>query len=153
MAVCRGSEAMSVVRLADRRPSIDFAFDPAIPRLVATVRGAVTGPELAAALGGYYRANPHVVLHDMIYDVSAYCGNVAASDLEPVVEAYLSGNPDLDRPRRLAFITSDPHFQLWAVAMSYQFPGREHRCFPTWQEAEVFLAQPIEERPRYPRAT
>ena len=144
---------MNVVSLAERRPSVEFVFDEAALRLVATVRGAVTGPELARALGGYYRAHPHVVLHDMIYDVQDYCGTVAASDLEPVVEAYLSCNPDLDRPRRLAFVTRDPHFQLWAVAMSYQFPGREHRAFPTWEEAEAFLAQPMDQRPRYPRAT
>ena len=141
---------MAVVQFAPRGGSVAFAWEAAVPRLVATVSGPVTGPQLATALSRYYRDNPQVVAWDMIYDVRDYCGTVEAGDLGPVVEAYLRCKPDPNRARRLAFVTKDPHFQLWAAAMSYQFPGREHRAFHTWEEAEAFLAQPIEERPRFP---
>lgn len=138
---------MTLARTAPHSKSIDVRFDPAVPRLFVTISGAASGDEVAQVLSEAYLARPEVTLIDMLFDLTEYEGAVESQHVEVIVAAYRRGNSNPAHPCRTAFVTSDPHFDLWAAAMSFQFAGREHRAFTTFEKAEQFLATPISERP------
>ena len=135
--------------LAQNVPSageIEIRFDEAMPRLFVTIRGPVTGHRVATALAQAYLARPELVRQDMLFDLRAYTGAVEADHVKIIVDAYERCEPDSKIPCRTAFVTPDKNFRLWAAAMSFQFKGREHQAFPTFDEAEAFLGQPMAER-------
>ena len=130
-------------------PSIEHRIDRDIPRLFVAVRGDVSGDKMAQALIDLYRAAPEVIGYDMLFDIRDYEGAVEADHVMSIVQAYLSYDPDPRHPCRTAFVTVDKNFRLWAAAMSFQFRGREHRAFETMEEAERWLAEPMEQRPPF----
>ena len=142
----------ALAQAAPRTKFIDVRHEPSIPRLFVTLHGALGGDEVARALSEAYLAQPAVTLIDMLFDLTGYQGAVEAQHVEVIVAAYRCGNRDPSHPCRTAFVTTDPFFDLWAAAMSFQFAGREHRAFATFDEAERFLAEPIGERPPFARA-
>ena len=125
---------------------IDIRIDRAMPRLFVTITGATTGLQVATALARCYLANPEVVRWDMLFDLRTYQGAVEADHVKIIVDAYERCSPDSKLPARTAFVTPDKNFRLWAAAMSFQFKGREHQAFPTFDEAEAFLGEPMAQR-------
>ena len=125
---------------------IDIRLDHDMPRLFVTIRGGVTGHQVATALIRTYADHPDVVRWDMLFDLSDYTGAVEAEHVKIIVAGYECHNPDPKIPCRTAFVTPDKNFRLWAAAMSFQFKGREHQAFETFEEAEAFLAPPMDER-------
>ena len=126
--------------------NIDIRMDESMPRLLVTIRGAATGLQVATALARSYLAKPEVVRWDMLFDLRDYEGAVEADHVKIIVDAYERCDPDSRVPCRTAFVTPDKNFRLWAAAMSFQFKGREHQAFPTFDEAEAFLGQPMADR-------
>ena len=130
-------------------PSIEAWVDESLPRLCVTVSGNVSGDKMAKALVDLYCARPEVIPMDMLFDIRDYEGAVEADHVVSIVQAYLQYDPDPLHPCRTAFVTVDKNFRLWAAAMSFQFRGREHRAFETMEEAERWLAEPMEQRPPF----
>ena len=128
---------------------VEITRDPARPRLFVVLREKATGAGFAAALSQFYRAHPETAYFDKLYDLTEYRAVVTHADVMVIVEAYCAANTDPQHPCRTAFVTHDPNFGLWATAMSHLFPGREHRAFPSFEAAEAFLAEPIEQRPPF----
>ena len=139
--------AQSALRAAP--DPVSFRMDRSIPRLFVTIDERATGPGVAEALSGLYRAQPEVTRLDMLFALTGYRGVVTHEDLQAIVAAYLESNRDPSHPCRTAFVTPDPHFHLWAAAMSYLFTGREHRVFTTHQAATTWLDEPMAERPQF----
>lgn len=131
---------------------MDIRLDRAMPRLFVTIRGQASGDLVARRLSETYLSQPEVTGLDMLFDLTAYQGEVGSRHVETIVAAYLRGNRDPRLPCRTAFVSTDPNFRLWAAAMSYQFNGREHRAFPTFEEAERFLGEPMADRAAFPSA-
>jgi hypothetical protein len=129
--------------------SIDMRVDQSIPRFFVTIRGPVTGHKVGKALAAYYLAHPEVIKLDMLFDLTAYEGAVEADHVMMIIDAYHRCGPDPLHPCRTAFVTPDKNFRLWAAAMSFQFKGREHQAFSTFEEAEAFLAEPMDQRPPF----
>ena len=140
------------VQKVQRPRLVDLRLDPAIPRLFVTLQGVCSGEEVARALSEAYLAQPELTYMDMLFDLTEYEGTVEAQHVEIIVAAYKRGNRDPSHPCRTAFVTTDRFFDLWAAAMSFQFTGREHPAFPTFEAAERFLAEPVDERPPFPAA-
>jgi len=139
----------ALARTAPPPASVDIRLEDATSRLVVTLKGALSGRQVAESLSRAYLAQPEVTYFDMLFDLTEYEGAVEAQHVEIILAAYLRGNQDPLHPCRTAFVTADPFFDLWAAAMSFQFIGREHRAFPTFESAKAFLAQPFAERPPF----
>ncbi|MBW3617067.1 MAG: hypothetical protein KY446_04840 [Proteobacteria bacterium] len=131
------------------KPCITIARDRHAPRLLVTLRGALSGRSVAQSLSQVYLSDPEVTRFDMLFDLTEYEGSVGNDDVEAIVAAYKQSNSDPLHPCRTAFVTPDPYFDDWAVVMSFQFTGREHRAFASFGAAETFLADPIEQRPPF----
>ena len=129
-------------------PTVQVGIDEDLKRILVWVVGPASGAMVAQRISELFRRRPELAAYDMLYDLTAYTGDVAADDLDPIVEAYAEGRPDLSVPCRTAFLTYDRHFQHWATAMDEQFPGREHRAFPVLPPALQFLAEPPQARRR-----
>ena len=125
---------------------IEIRLDAAMPRLFVTMRGGLSGHQVAMALSRAYLAQPETVRMDMLFDLREYTGAVEADHVKIIVDAYERCDPDPRVPCRTAFVTPDKNFRLWAAAMSFQFKGREHQAFATFEEAEAFLGEPMGER-------
>ena len=135
-------------------PLISITDEPgaAVPRLRIVLRGRVNGHEIADAFIRLYAERPEIARADRLFDLTGYRSGFELEHLQRIMPAYQATNPDPQHPCRTAFVTRDPNFDLWAKSMGFQFSGREHRAFPTFEEAERFLDQPIAERPPYPSA-
>jgi hypothetical protein len=131
------------------QPSIAIRREGEPQRLRVILKGPLTGLAVAQALGETYVAEPDVTRLDMLFDLTEYQGAVGPDDVEMIVEAYQKSDPNPLYACRTAFVTPDPFFHHWAAAMSFQFSGREHRAFPTFEKAEAFLAEPIDQRPPF----
>lgn len=131
---------------AEPREPVEIRLEPDGSRLFVALRARATGQGFAQALARLYREQPHTAYVDKLYDLTDYRGVVTQAQVMMIVEAYTEANTNPRHPCRTAFVTLDPNFALWAKAMSHLFPGREHRCFPTFAAAESFLAQPMAER-------
>ena len=129
-------------------PTVQVGIDEDLKRILVWVVGPASGAMVAQRISTLFRRHPELAAFDMLYDLTAYTGDVAADDLDPIVEAYADSHPDPAIPCRTAFLTYDRHFQHWATAMDEQFPGREHRAFPVLNPALQFLAEPPEARRR-----
>ena len=128
---------------------ITFRLDRAIPRLFVTIDERATGPGVAEALSELYQEQPEVTRLDIMFVLNGYRGVVTHEDLQTIVSAYLRSNQDPSLPCRTAFVTPDPHFHLWAAAMSYLFTGREHRVFLSEEAASAWLNEPMAGRPQF----
>ena len=128
------------------KPFIAISRDLHDARLLVTLSGPLAGPSVATALSKAYLEDPEVTRLDMLFDLTEYQGAVGPGDVDSIVAAYKQSNSDPLHPCRTAFVTTDPLFFQWAAAMSFQFPGREHRAFPTFQAAEAFLGEPMAQR-------
>ena len=127
-------EELTAIALKSGNPaSIEHRIDRDMPRLFVTVRGDVSGDNMAAALIQLYAAAPEVIGYDMLFDIRDYEGAVEADHVVSIVQAYLQYDPDPLHPCRTAFVTVDKNFRLWAAAMSFQFRGREHRASDTME--------------------
>ena len=129
-------------------PTVQVGIDEDLKRILVWVVGPASGAMVAERVSALFRRHPELCTYDMLYDLTAYTGDVAADDLEPIVEAYADCHADVSVPCRTAFLTHDRHFQHWATAMDEQFPGREHRAFPVLPPALHFLAEPPQARRR-----
>jgi hypothetical protein len=116
------------------------------PLVRMAVRGLVSPEEGAATLLKLYEEHPRAPYYDRLYDLTGYETGIDPQNLARVAAAYREKNTDPTFPCRTAIVTRDPHFGLWARSMDFQFEGREHRAFPTMEEAERWLAVPLEER-------
>ena len=116
------------------------------PLVRVAVRGLVRPEEGAAALLKLYNEHPRAPYYDRLFDLSDYETGLDANNMAKVALAYRERNTDPSFPCRTAIVTDDPHFSLWARAMDFQFEGREHRAFTTLDEAERWLATPLDER-------
>jgi hypothetical protein len=110
------------------------------------VRGLMKPEEGAAALFKLYQEHPRAPYYDRLFDLIGYETGLDAKHVAQVAAAYRERNTDPSFPCRTAIVTRDPHFQLWARGMDFQFEGRRHRAFSTVEEAERWLAVPLEER-------
>ncbi|MBW3617374.1 MAG: hypothetical protein KY446_06405 [Proteobacteria bacterium] len=138
---------MSVpVQAAGRTPSITIRLDETIPRVLVSIVGPASGQLVADTLSQGYLAQPEITYLDMLFDLTAYSGAVESRHVEVIVDAYLRGNHHPLHPCRTAFVSPDPFFKHWAAAMSFQFTGREHRAFASFEAAERFLDEPMAER-------
>jgi hypothetical protein len=137
--------------LAYRRsdpPSVHITVDDRRRRIDIHISGPVSGAQVSAPVSQVFVDRPELCAYDILYDLHAYSGDVGADDIDPIVEAYQACGPDASLPVRTAFLTPDPYFQHWASAMDEQFPGREHRAFPSLSAALAFLAVPHAQRRR-----
>ncbi len=144
---------MSVpVQAAGHTPSITIRLDETIPRVLVSIVGPASGQLVADRLSQAYLAQPEITYMDMLFDLTAYRGAVEPRHVDVIVDAYLRVNRHPLHPCRTAFVSPDPFFNHWADAMSFQFTGREHRAFATFEAAERFLNEPIAERPPFSAA-
>ena len=128
-----------ISRLAAPYRAVDIGLDDKRHRLLFTLRGPVTGPEVCARLCELYIQQPELTGYDYVFDLREYSGDVEAAHLEPIAQIYAGVRVPEAESVRTAFVTLDPNFELWATAMDFQFPGREHRVFLSMAEAEAFL--------------
>ncbi len=128
------------------KPCITIARDRHAPRLLVKLTGALNGRSVAQSLSQAYLSDPEVTRLDMLFDLTEYGGAVGNDDVETIVAAYKQSNSDPLHPCRTSFVTTDPFFDDWATVMSFQFTGREHRAFASFAAAEIFLAEPMEQR-------
>ena len=115
--------------------------------MMVAIEGEAGGRQVQSALCEVFQRRPEVSGFDYLFDLQGYRGDVAAGDLEPVAELYASVRGEDATRTRTAFITPDPLFGLWATAMNFQFPGRDHAAFSEAEEAERFLTEPKASRP------
>ena len=121
---------------------VTIAVDEAARRIDVTITGSAAGPEVSAKVTSLFLHRPELTGFDMLYDLRTYSGDVTAEDVKPIVIAYQTVRVPAADDTRTAFVTSDPNFAFWAEAMTYQFPGREHRVFDDLVQAEAFLRRP-----------
>jgi hypothetical protein len=119
---------------------------PPNPLVRVIVRGLMSDEAGAKALLKLYTEHPRAPYYDRLFDLTAYKTGLDAQNLARVASAYRELNTDPSFPCRTAIVTRDPHFQLWARSMDFQFQGRQHRAFATVEEAEAWLATPLETR-------
>ena len=119
---------------------------PANPLVRIVVRGLVRPEEGAQALLKLYAEHPRAPWYDRLFDLTGYETGIDPQNLARVAAAYREKNTDPSFPCRTAIVTRDRHFGLWARSMDFQFEGREHRAFPTLEEAERWRAVPLEQR-------
>ena len=116
------------------------------PVVRVVVRGLVSPEEGAAALLKLYAEHPRAPWYDRLFDLTEYQTGIDPQNLARVAAAYRERNTDPSFPCRTAIVTRDRHFGLWARSMDFQFEGREHRAFATVEEAERWLATPLDQR-------
>ena len=131
-----------------RRPVIEMTVEERAPNPLVrvVVRGLVRPEEGAAALLKLYAEHPRAPYYDRLYDLTGYETGLDPQNLAKVAAAYRDRNTDPSFPCRTAIVTVDPNFGLWARSMDFQFEGRRHRTFATLEEAERWLAVPLEQR-------
>ncbi|HEX8569179.1 MAG TPA: hypothetical protein VF699_04550 [Caulobacteraceae bacterium] len=117
-----------------------------VPRLRIVLAGDIDGDEVVDTFIRLYAERPETAMSDRLFDLTGYQSGFDNRHLQRIAPAYKAANPDPRHPCRTAFVTRDPNFGLWAKAMGYQFDGRDLRAFSTLEEAESFLAEPLEER-------
>lgn len=127
-------------------PPVQITFEDGRKRIRVYIGDQATGPQVWQALRDMFQSRPELTAYDMLFDLRDYLGVVVADDVKHIVEVYQQVRVAEAEGTRTAFVTSDPNFDYWAVAMTYQFPGRLHRAFPNEPEAEAFLAVPKSER-------
>ena len=137
---------------ASNQPVLLIIPEPnaANPRLRIVIGGRINGHDVADAFIRLYAETPEAARYDRLFDLTGYRSGFEIEHLQRIVPAYRRTNPDATHPCRTAFVTRDPNFQLWATSMGYQFTGREHRAFATFEEAERFLDEPLAQRPPFP---
>ena len=122
--------------------AVDIDIDDVLQRVLVTIRGDAAGPQVWNAVCDVFLSDPKRTGYDMLYDIRDYSCDVEAKDVMPIVEIYAGQRvPEADGTRT-AFLTHDKNFTLWAEAMNFQFPGRQHVCFEQEADAEVFLSTP-----------
>ena len=126
--------------------AVSVDLEPCGQRLRVTLSGGVSGLQVAEALSQLYLDQPEVTRLDMLFDLTAYEGEVETPHIKLIAAAYLQSNREPQHPCRTAFVTVDPNFGLWAASMSFIFVGREHRAFFTFDEAQAFLDEPLASR-------
>ena len=139
---------MPLASIAPPPPAVQVGIDEDHQLVLVSIVGPATGTLVSGCISALFRQRPDLAAYDMLYDLTAYSGDVAADDIDPIIEAYAESGPDLSIPCRTAFVTRDRFFQYWATAMDEQFPGREHRAFPQLPPALQFLGEPLELRRR-----
>ena len=131
------SGRMVAITVEEREPN---------PLVRLVVRGLVGPEEGAATLLKLYQEHPRAPYYDRLFDLTGYETGIDPQNLARVAAAYRERNTDPSFPCRTAIVTRDRHFALWARSMDFQFEGREHRAFATVEEAERWLATPLDER-------
>ena len=121
--------------------SIDTCVYDDRKRIDVIIIGPISGPRVGRTVSQLFVDRPELTAYDMLYDLSAYTGDVEAEHVEPIAAAYVDADPDPSVKCRTAFVTADRNFQYWAGAMDFQFPGRKHGVFRRIEEAEAFLAE------------
>ena len=122
--------------------SVEIIVDDAQRRISVPISGAAAGPQVWQKVCDTFLGDPARTGYDMLYDIRDYSGDVEAKDVMPIVEIYAGQRvPEADGTRT-AFLTHDKNFTLWAEAMNFQFPGRQHVCFEQEADAELFLSTP-----------
>ena len=132
----------------DDAPLISMAVEEREPNPLVrvTVRGLMSDEAGAEALLKLYTEHPRAPYYDRLFDLSEYKTGLDAQNMARVASAYRELNTDPSFPCRTAIVTRDPHFHLWARSMDFQFEGRQHRAFATVEEAERWLATPLNAR-------
>ena len=110
------------------------------------VRGLVNPEDGAATLFRLYEEHPRAPYYDRLFNLLEYETGLDAQNMAKVALAYRERNTDPTFPCRTAIVTLDPNFALWARTMDFQFEGRKHRAFPTVEDAERWLATPLDAR-------
>ena len=130
------------------RPQILMTVEEREPNPLVrfVVRGLVRPEDGVEALLKLYADHPRAPYYDRLFDLTEYLTGIDAKNLTQVAMAYRERNTDPSFPCRTAIVTRDPHFGLWARSMDFQFEGLKHRTFPTVEEAERWLATPLEQR-------
>ena len=116
------------------------------PLVRVVARGLLKPEEGAAALLKLYAEHPRAPYYDRLFDLTGYETGLDPQNLARVAVAYREKNTDPSFPCRTAIVTQDRNFALWARSMDFQFEGREHRAFATVEEAERWLATPLDQR-------
>jgi hypothetical protein len=133
----RADEPLISMTVEEREPN---------PLVRFVVRGLVNPEAGVAALLKLYAEHPRAPYYDRLFDLTHYETGLDAQQLAQVAMAYRERNTDPSFPCRTAIVTEDPHFALWARTMDFQFEGRRHRTFRTVEDAERWLAVPLEQR-------
>ena len=131
------SERVVTITVEEREPN---------PLVRLVVRGLINPEEGAATLLRLYAEHPRAPYYDRLFDLTGYETGIDPQNLARVAAAYRERNTDPSFPCRTAIVTHDPHFHLWARTMDFQFEGRKHRAFATVEEAERWLATPLDQR-------
>ena len=118
---------------------VTISVDEARRLIQVTITGTAAGPEVSAVVSALFLDRPALTGYDMLYDLRTYSGDVTADDVKPIVIAYQTVRTPAADGTKTAFVTSDPNFAFWAEAMTYQFPGREHRVFEEIEPAQSWL--------------
>lgn len=126
--------------------SITQEAGAALPRLRIVLRGKVDGDAVADAFIGLYAERPEVTGFDRLFDLTGYRSGFELEHLHRIAPAYRAVAPAAGVPTRTALVTRDPHFELWAKSMGYQFTGRSFAVFSGFAEAERYLEVPLDER-------
>ena len=135
-------------------PSVSLTLEPDAPnpRVRMVLRGSVRGDDVADAFIRLYDEHPETAYYDRLFDLTAYTSGFGLGHLQRMAPAYARANTDPSHPCRTALVTRDQHMRLWSESMGYQFKGREHRAFASFDEAERFLAEPLAARRAFPLA-
>ena len=131
-----------------QRPLITMTVEEREPNPLVrfVVRGLVAPEAGAGALLKLYEEHPRAPYYDRLFDLTEYLTGIDPKNLAQVAMAYRERNTDPSFPCRTAIVTRDAHFALWARSMDFQFEGRQHRTFATAEEAERWLATPLDLR-------
>ena len=130
------------------RPTITMTIEEREPNTLVrfVVFGLVTPEQGTQTLLKLYGEHPRAPYYDRLFDLTEYKTGLDPENLARVAAAYRDINTDLTFPCRTAIVTLDPNFGLWARSMDFQFQGRRHRTFETLEQAERWLAVPLDQR-------
>ena len=133
---------------ASKEPMVSITEEPgrALPRLRMVLRGRVDGNAVADAFIRLYAERPEVTGFDRLFDLTHYRSGFELEHLHRIAPAYRAAARETGAPTRTAFVTHDPHFDLWTQSMGYQFTGRSFAAFEDFGDAERYLDVPLTER-------
>ncbi len=101
-----------------------------------TLDGNTTGAEASAFIVEMNEARSELVDYDFVHDLRNASGDANNNDVDRVATSF-AARPSVQT--HTVFITHDPAFGVWARAMDFQFPNRQHHVVASPQGAEALL--------------
>jgi hypothetical protein len=120
--------------------SIWFERDPSQRRVLHGWRGDMRGCDLVRAHRAMLDRWPEARCWDMIIDLREGEHAIEAEHVSQLAELYRRRRGDPEATRRVAMVTNDPNFHLWARAMDFQFQcATRHVVFRAFDAAVRYI--------------